>query len=322
MPFDPKHWSRTITDGPSRAGARSMLKAIGFTDADLAKPIVGIANTWIETMPCTYPRRRLAEKVKAGIRAAGGTPMEFNTISISDGVTMGTEGMKASLISREVIADSIELVGRGHMFDAIVALVGCDKTTPAQLMGAASADVPALMVPGGPMLRGMWRGTEVGSGTDVRRFWEEVRAGRMTEEEWCEVESCVSRSAGHCTVMGTASTMAALAEALGMALPGSAAIPAVHADRQRAAEASGLMAIESHSWDHNHECLGRTATRAERGTFRVRDEAEAEREGGEAARRARERRGTRRRQQAGRYSLRQHRHAVVGLSQGRGRPPA
>ena len=130
MPFDPKHCSRIITDGRDRAGARAMLKAIGFTDADLAKPIVGIANTWIETMPCNFHLRELAAKVKEGVRAAGGTPMEFNTIAISDGVTMGTEGMKASLVSREVIADSIELLGRGHMFDAMVALVGCDKTIP------------------------------------------------------------------------------------------------------------------------------------------------------------------------------------------------
>ena len=130
MPSDPKLPSRTILEGSERAGARAMLKAIGFTDADLKRPIVGIANTWIETMPCNYHLRELAANVKEGVRAAGGTPMELNTIAISDGVTMGTEGMKASLISREVVADSIELVGRGHMFDAMVALVGCDKTVP------------------------------------------------------------------------------------------------------------------------------------------------------------------------------------------------
>lgn len=128
MPFNPKHWSHEITNGPQRAGARAMLKAIGFTDEDLAKPIVGIANTWIETMPCNYHLRELAAKMKEGIRAAGGTPMEFNTISISDGVTMGTEGMKASLISREVIADSMELVGRGHMFDAVVPSFCCGRS--------------------------------------------------------------------------------------------------------------------------------------------------------------------------------------------------
>ena len=139
-----KHQSHTITDGPSRAGARAMLKAIGFTEEDLAKPIVGIANTWIETMPCNYHLRGLAEKVKEGVRAAGGTPMELNTIAISDGVTMGTEGMKASLVSREVMADSIELVGRGHMFDAMVALVGCDKTIPGGAMALIRLNVPSV----------------------------------------------------------------------------------------------------------------------------------------------------------------------------------
>ena len=146
MPLDPKHRSHIITDGRDRAGARSMLKAIGFTDADLAKPIVGIANTWIETMPCNFHLRELAAKVKEGVRAAGGTPMEFNTIAISDGVTMGTEGMKASLVSREVIADSIELLGRGHMFDAMVALVGCDKTIPGGAMALIRLNVPGIVL--------------------------------------------------------------------------------------------------------------------------------------------------------------------------------
>src|SRR5437868_5094145 len=142
MTFDPKHWSRTITDGRDRAPARAMFKGIGFTDEDLARPIVGIANTWIETMPCNFGLRDLAVHVKAGVRAAGGTPMEFNTISISDGVTMGTEGMKASLVSREIIADSIELTGRGYMFDAMICLVGCDKTIPGAAMALARLNVP------------------------------------------------------------------------------------------------------------------------------------------------------------------------------------
>ena len=146
MTFDIKHRSRAITEGRTRAGARSMLKAIGFTDEDLAKPIIGIANTWIETMPCNYHLRELAAKVKEGVRAAGGTPMEFNTIAISDGVAMGTEGMKASLISREVIADSIELLGRGHMFDAMVALVGCDKTIPGAGMALLRLNIPAIVL--------------------------------------------------------------------------------------------------------------------------------------------------------------------------------
>src|SRR6201998_3561321 len=147
--MDLKHISRNITEGRDRAGARAMFKAIGFTDDDLRKPLIGVANTWIETMPCNFRLRHLAAKVKEGIRAAGGTPMEFNTIAISDGVTMGTEGMKASLVSREVIADSIELVGRGHMFDAVVALVGCDKTIPGAAMALIRLDVPSILLYGG-----------------------------------------------------------------------------------------------------------------------------------------------------------------------------
>src|SRR5574337_1861773 len=150
--MDPKHISRGITEGRDRAGARAMFKAVGFTDADLAKPLIGVANTWIETMPCNFHLRRLSEKVKEGIRAAGGTPMEFNTIAISDGVTMGTEGMKASLISREVIADSIELVGRGHMFDAMFALVACDKTIPGAAMALVRLNVPAILLYGGSIM--------------------------------------------------------------------------------------------------------------------------------------------------------------------------
>ncbi|HLI35399.1 MAG TPA: dihydroxy-acid dehydratase, partial [Terriglobia bacterium] len=161
MPFNPKHWSHLITDGPSRAGARAMLKAVGYTDEDLAKPIVGIANTWIETMPCNLHLRQLAAKVKEGVRAAGGTPMEFNTISISDGVTMGTEGMKASLVSRELVADSIELVGRGHMFDAIVALVGCDKTIPGGAMALIRLNVPSVLLYGGSIATGKFKGRDV-----------------------------------------------------------------------------------------------------------------------------------------------------------------
>src|SRR5437763_2890063 len=161
MPNDPKHKSHDLTDGPSRAPARAMLKAIGFTDDDLARPIVGIANTWIETMPCNYNLRKLAAFVKEGVRAAGGTPMEFNTIAISDGVTMGTEGMKASLVSREVIADSIELVGRGHMFDGVVALVGCDKTIPGAAMALIRLNVPAFLLYGGSIAPGHFKGKDV-----------------------------------------------------------------------------------------------------------------------------------------------------------------
>jgi dihydroxy-acid dehydratase len=158
-PTDPgKRHSHALTDGPSRAGARAMLKAVGFTDDDLAQPIVGVATSWIETMPCNLNQRRLAESVKAGIRAAGGTPMEFNTIAVSDGVSMGTEGMKASLISREVIADSIELVARGHLFDGIVCLVGCDKTIPAGAMALGRLGIPGLVLYNGTIYPGTYKG--------------------------------------------------------------------------------------------------------------------------------------------------------------------
>src|SRR3989454_3345027 len=160
MAFNPKHWSHIITNGRDRAPARSMLKAIGFTDEDLARPIIGVAHSWIETMPCNFGLRKLAAKVKEGVRAAGGTPMEFNTVAISDGVTMGTEGMKASLISREVIADSIELVGRGHMFDAMVVLVGCDKTIPGGAMALLRLDVPGVVLYGGSVQPGRLQGRD------------------------------------------------------------------------------------------------------------------------------------------------------------------
>ena len=155
-PSDPaKRHSAALTDGPDRAGARSMLKAIGFTDDDLAKPIVGVGTNWIETMPCNYNHRRLAEAVKAGIRAAGGTPMEFGTISVSDGVSMGTEGMKASLVSREVVADSIELVARGHLFDGLVCIFGCDKTGPGAAMALGRLDIPGLALYSGTIYPGI-----------------------------------------------------------------------------------------------------------------------------------------------------------------------
>ena len=161
MISNPKHKSHDLTDGPGRAPARAMLKAVGFTDADLERPLVGVANTWIEVMPCNFHLRRLSERVKAGIRAAGGTPIEYNTIAVSDGISMGTEGMKASLISREVIADSIELVARGHLFDAVVALSGCDKTIPGTVMALARLNVPSLMLYGGSIMPGRFEGHDV-----------------------------------------------------------------------------------------------------------------------------------------------------------------
>jgi L-arabonate dehydrase len=214
---------------------RAWLRAEGFSERVFeGKPVIGICNSWSELNNCNAHLRQVAEAVKRGVWEAGGFPLEFPTISLGEMLMKPT-----TMLYRNLMAMDVEECIRSYPLDGVVLLCGCDKTTPAQLMGAASADVPALMVPGGPMLRGMWRGTEVGSGTDIRRFWEEVRAGRMTEEEWCEVESCVSRSAGHCTVMGTASTMACVAEALGMTLTGAALIPAVDARRYAQAEESG-----------------------------------------------------------------------------------
>src|SRR5262250_3105844 len=182
MSFDPKHLSHIITNGRDRAPARSMLKAIGFTDEDLAKPIIGVAHMWIETMPCNFNHRDLAVKVKEGIRAAGCTPMEFNTVAISDGVTMGTEGMKSSLVSRDLIADSIELVARGHMFDGIVTLVACDKTIPGGAMALLRLDVPGLVLYGGSILPGHYKGRDL----TIQDVYEPVganAAGKITDQE-------------------------------------------------------------------------------------------------------------------------------------------
>src|SRR5258707_1454666 len=186
--MDLKHRSRGITDGRDRAPARSYFKSIGFTDADLARPIIGVANTWIETMPCNFHLRRLSAKMKEGIRAAGGTPMEFNTIAISDGETMGTEGMRASLVSREVIADSIELVCRGQLFDAVVCVVGCDKTIPAGAMALARLNIPGLVLYGGTIAPGNYKGKDV----TIQDVFEAVganAAGKMTDAELHELEN-------------------------------------------------------------------------------------------------------------------------------------
>src|SRR5713226_296224 len=189
--------SYTITQGRDRAPARAMLKAIGFTDADLKKPIIGIANTWIETMPCNYNLRELAVKVKEGVRAAGGTPMEYNTIAITDGITMGTEGMKASLGSRELIADSIELVARGHMFDGIVALVACDKTIPGAAMALLRLNVPGLVLYGGTILPGRYQGRDL----TIQDVFEAVgahAAGRISDEDFLAIENLACPGAGAC----------------------------------------------------------------------------------------------------------------------------
>jgi dihydroxy-acid dehydratase len=218
--------SYTITQGRDRAPARAMLKAIGFTDEDLAKPIIGVANTWIETMPCNYNLRELAVKVKEGIRAAGGTPMEFNTIAISDGVTMGTEGMKASLVSREVIADSIELLVRGHMFDGVVALVGCDKTIPGAAMALLRTNVPGLVLYGGSILPGKYKGHDISIG-DVFEAVGANAAGRITDAELLDIEDHACPGAGACGGQFTANTMATAMELIGLCPMGMAAVPQV-----------------------------------------------------------------------------------------------
>ena len=211
--------SYTITQGRDRAPARAMLKAIGFTDEDLAKPIIGVANTWIETMPCNYNLRELAVKVKEGIRAAGGTPMEFNTIAISDGVTMGTEGMKTSLVSREVIADSIELMVRGHMFDGMVALVACDKTIPGAAMALLRLNVPGVILYGGSILPGKYKGHDI----SIRDVFEAVganAAGRITDAELLDIEDHACPGAGACGGQFTANTMATVLELIGLCAHG------------------------------------------------------------------------------------------------------
>ena len=220
--------SHIITQGRDRAPARAMLKGIGFTDEDLAKPIIGVANTWIETMPCNYNLRELAVKVKEGIRAAGGTPMEFNTIAISDGVTMGTEGMKASLVSREIIADSIELVARGHMFDGIVALVACDKTIPGAAMALLRLNVPGVILYGGSILPGRHNGRDI----TIQDVFEAVganAAGRMSDQELLEIENHACPGAGACGGQFTANTMATVMELIGLSPMGTAAVPQVDA---------------------------------------------------------------------------------------------
>ena len=224
MSSDLRSRSRVILDGPDRAQARAYLKGIGFDDDALSRPIVGIANTWTETMPCNFHLRRLAEKVKEGVRAAGGTPMEFNTVAISDGITMGTEGMKTSLVSREVIADSIELVARGHMFDAVVALSGCDKTIPGCVMALARLDVPGLMLYGGSIAPGRWRGKDV----TIQDVFEGIgahAAGDLTDEELTDLEDHASPGAGACGGQFTANTMAMAFEVLGISPMGSSMVP-------------------------------------------------------------------------------------------------
>jgi dihydroxy-acid dehydratase len=243
MAFNPKHKSHVILEGRDRAPARSYLKGIGFSEADLARPIVGIANTWIETMPCNFHLRELAVKVKEGVRAAGGTPMEFNTVAISDGITMGTEGMKASLVSREIVADSIELVARGYMFDAVVALVGCDKTIPGAAMGLIRLDVPSLVLYGGSIAPGRHKGKDV----TIQDVFEAVganAAGRMSDAELLEIENVACPGAGACGGQYTANTMATVLEFIGLSPFGSSSVPATDPRKDKVSFECGKLIMD------------------------------------------------------------------------------
>jgi dihydroxy-acid dehydratase len=241
--FDLKHRSRILIEGPERAPARAYLKGIGYDDEALSKPIIGVASTWIETMPCNFHLRALAAKVKEGIRDAGGTPMELNTIAISDGITMGTSGMKTSLISREVIADSIELVARGHFFDAVIALSGCDKTIPGTVMALARLNVPGLMLYGGSIPPGRFHGHDV----TIQDVFEAVgahAAGRMTDEELAELEAAASPGAGACGGQFTANTMAMAFEILGISPITANLVPAQDATKAQVAYESGRLVVD------------------------------------------------------------------------------
>ena len=240
---DLKHRSRALTEGVERAPARAYLKGIGFDEEALSRPIVGVASTWIEAMPCNFHLRALAAKVKEGVRAAGGTPMEFNTIAVSDGITMGTSGMKASLISREVIADSIELTARGYLFDAVVALSGCDKTIPGTVMALARLDVPSVMLYGGSIPPGRFQGRDV-SILDVFEAVGKVAAGTMTEDELHELEAVASPGAGACGGQFTANTMAMAFEMMGISPMGPSGIPAQEASKAQAAYDAGVLVMD------------------------------------------------------------------------------
>jgi len=243
MTLDPKHRSRALTEGFERAPARAYLKGIGYDDDALARPLVAVANTWIETMPCNFHLRALAARVKDGIRAAGGTPMEMNTIAISDGITMGTAGMKASLVSREVIADSIELVCEAHMFDAVVAISGCDKTIPGTVMALCRLNVPSLMLYGGSIAPGIYHGERV----TIQEVFEAVgarAAGKITDRELTALEDVASPGAGACGGQFTANTMAMAFEALGISPIGLSTVPALDDRKPPAAFEAGRLAMD------------------------------------------------------------------------------
>ncbi|HEX2161799.1 MAG TPA: dihydroxy-acid dehydratase [Thermoleophilaceae bacterium] len=243
MSRDIRERSRAQLDGPDRAAARAYLKGIGYDDEALRRPIIGIANTWTEVMPCNFHLRRLAERVKEGVRAAGGTPMEFNTIAVSDGITMGTEGMKTSLVSREVIADSIELVARGHLFDGVIALSGCDKTIPGCVMALARLDLPSIMLYGGSIAPGNFRGERV----TIQEVFEAVgahAAGKISDADLHELESVASPGAGACGGQFTANTMALAFETLGISPMGSSMVPAEEGKKGQVAEDVGRLIMD------------------------------------------------------------------------------
>ncbi len=243
MSFDVKHRSRALTEGPERAAARAYLHGIGYSAEDLAKPIVGVAHSWIETMPCNFNNRVLAAKVKEGIRAAGGTPMELNTIAISDGITMGTAGMRASLVSRELIADSIELVASAHAFDALVTISGCDKTIPGTVMALARLNIPGLMLYGGSIRPGRYKDHDV----TIQQVFEavgEFAAGKITAAELHELEEAASPGAGACGGQFTANTMAMAFEALGISPAGSAMVPAEDGGKLAVARECGELVMD------------------------------------------------------------------------------
>src|SRR6059058_2239157 len=235
--------SRTLYQGRDRAAARSFLHAIGLTAEDLNKPFVGVSNCWLETMPCNFGLRELAVPVKAGIRAAGANPMEFNTVAISDGITMGSEGMKTSLVSREVIADSIELVGRGHMFDAMCAICACDKTIPASAIGLVRLDRPGILLYGGSIMPGRFRGKDVAVG-EVYEAIGAVAAGKMNEADLAELELVACPGAGACGGQYTANTMSMVMEVIGLSPVGFNSIPATDPEKHRAAERLGALALQ------------------------------------------------------------------------------
>ncbi len=257
--FDQRRFSSRLYDGRSRAAARAYMYGTGFSPDDLRKPIVGVFHAWIETMPCNLTHRRLAEQVKAGVRIAGGTPMEVNTIAISDGVTMGTEGMKASLVSRELIADSIELVARGHMFDALVCIVGCDKTVPAAAMALARLNRPGLVLYSGSILPGRFRGRDLAMG-EVFEAIGAVASGQLAEEELAEMESVACPGPGACGGQFTANTMSMVMESIGLSPAGFNSIPAVNPAKDAAAERAGQLIMAALERDiRPSQILTRTA---------------------------------------------------------------